>query len=183
VTVPVEPVPPGWLNWVALAGFAAMLVLGAALPLYTDEIGWRFQERAGFAPGLDTSLSDICGPNSLARPPLFMMPVRLFSAAANSWLDAPVFVRFEGVACALLWLALLWRLVSLASATAGGVPRQRHLPVRALILAPLGMGILPLLLVMSRPEQPLILGTLAAIMLALRHRRWWSGSFCLPQFA
>ena len=148
-----------------------MLVLGTALPLYSDEIAWRFQERAGFAPGLDTMMSDTCGANTLARPPLFMMPVRLFSAAANSWLDAPVFVRLAGVACALLWLALLWRLIALASSAGHEGVRERALPLRALILAPLGMGILPLLLVMSRPEQPLIMGTVAAIILTLRHRQ------------
>lgn len=161
----------GWLDRIALTGFAAMLLLGAALPVYTDEIAWRFQERAGFAPGLDTMMSDTCGANSLARPPLFMMPVRLFSAAANTWLDAPVFVRYEGVACALLWLALLWGLASLASSTGQTALRDRPLPLRVLILAPLGMGILPLLMVMSRPEQSLILGTLAAIILTLRHRQ------------
>jgi hypothetical protein len=165
------PAASGWLDWIALAGLAAMLVLGMALPVYTDEIGWRFQERAGFAPGIDTMMSDTCGANTLARPPLFMMPVRLFSAAANSWLDAPVFVRFEGVACALLWLALLWRLISLASRTAQSSAGEHPLPVRALILATLGMGILPLLMVMSRPEQPLIIGSIAAIILALRHRQ------------
>jgi hypothetical protein len=158
---------PGWLDSFLLSGFVTMLVLGTALPLYTDEIGWRFQERAGFTPGVDPMFSDTCGPNTLARPPIFMMPARLFSATVNGWLDAPIFVRLEGVACALLWLALIWRLCSVASRTG----QNRSLPVRALILAPLGIGILPLLMVMSRPEQPLIIGTVAAITLALRHRQ------------
>jgi hypothetical protein len=67
----------------------------------------------------------------------------------------------------LLWLALIWRLCSVASRTG----QNRSLPVRVLILAPLGIGILPLLMVMSRPEQPLIIGTVTAITLALRHRQ------------
>jgi hypothetical protein len=66
----------GWLNSIPLSGFVTMIVLGTALPLYTDEIVWRFQERAGFTPGVDPMFSDTCGPNTLARPPIFMIPAR-----------------------------------------------------------------------------------------------------------
>ena len=66
-----------------VASVFVLAVLGALfLPVYSDEIGWRFQERAAL-DGVDRLFSDICGPNTLAVPPFFMMPVRYFSAYTN----------------------------------------------------------------------------------------------------
>lgn len=53
--------------------FVASLLGGMMLPVYTDEIGWRLQERAAL-DGVDKLYSDICGPNTLAVPPSFMWP-------------------------------------------------------------------------------------------------------------
>ena len=147
---------------VALGGLVAMLAFGLLLPVYSDEIAWRFHERAALDGGYDVWLNDICGAQTIARAPWFMMPARWFSATMNLALPSPLFVRIEGVVCALAWLALLWRLTGRVV----GEPATRN-AARTLALALLGLGVLPLLLVMSRPEQALILTLGAMIALAL----------------
>jgi hypothetical protein len=150
-----------WLRFSVLVGFFGAVLLGVFLPIYTDEIGWRFQERAGF-DGVDKMFSDLCGPNSLARPPWFMWPVREFSAKVNAMFAKPYWVRVSGVGYALAWGAMLLVLVRRLSADR----------LQATCLGVIGFGLMclantPLLLVMSRPEQPLLLATTAALMLAL----------------
>jgi hypothetical protein len=152
------------LRIAVIAGFFCALLLGVFLPIYTDEIGWRFQERAGL-DGVDKMFSDLCGPNSLARPPWFMWPVRMLSAAVNPVFAAPYWLRVSGVLYALAWGVMLFALIDRLTADR----RERA------TLAIIGFGLMclantPLLLVMSRPEQPLLLVTTAALILAIpRH--------------
>jgi hypothetical protein len=145
----------------ALGGLVLSVLAGLLVPIYTDETGWRFQERAGIDGGLDLTWSDICGPNSIARAPWFMMPVRWFSAAANQALSDPLFVRLEGVGCALAWIALFWLLVQRLESR-----RAKRVELRTLAFSLLGLGLLPYVLVFSRPEQPLILVAVLALLLA-----------------
>lgn len=149
-----------WSQWLALGGLVLSVLAGTLVPIYSDEIGWRFQERAGIDGGLDSMLSDICGPNTIARAPWFMMPVRWFSATSNRALADPLFVRLEGVACALAWIALFWILVQ---RLAGDGARRAEL--RTLAFSLLGLGLLPYVLVLSRPEQPIILATALVLLL------------------
>ncbi|MGE3691049.1 MAG: hypothetical protein AB7F98_06680 [Novosphingobium sp.] len=143
----------------ALGTFVLMLLAGLLLPVYTDEIGWRFQERAAI-DGLDIMFNDLCGPNTIVHAPWFMMPVRFFSAMANQALASPLFVRIEGIACALVWVVLLWRLTSRLEADSAA-----RANLRTVLFSLLAMGILPFLMVLSRPEQPQIL-MLSLAMLA-----------------
>ncbi|MEO6091838.1 MAG: hypothetical protein ABIT04_06165 [Novosphingobium sp.] len=154
-----------WLRNAVVLGFVAAVLLGIFLPVYTDEVGWRFQERAGI-DGVDKMFSDRCGPNAIVRPPWFMMPVRTFSAALNLTFAAPLYVRLAGILHALLWAALLWVLIH----------RITREPARRAALGAIGFGLLclantPLLMVLSRPEQPLILCTMAGILLAFPARQ------------
>lgn len=153
--------PARWLRRLATGGFLLSLAAGMLVPVYSDEIGWRFQERAWVDGGLDVMFSDICGPNTIARAPWFMMPVRMFSALANQALADPLFVRVAGVACALLWAALLWLLTVRLERD----PARRSL-LQALSFGLLGIGVLPYLLIWSRPEQPIILTMTLMILLA-----------------
>ena len=112
-----------------------MLAFGLLLPVYSDEIVWRFHERAALDGGFDVWLNDSCGINTIARAPWFMMPARWFSATMNLALPSPLFVRIKGVLCAMAWLALLWRL----SGTVVGDPATRN-AAQTLGLALLGLG-------------------------------------------
>jgi hypothetical protein len=149
------------LRWLAAAILLLSLLVATLVPVYTDEIGWRLQMRAAL-DGVDIMFNDICGPNTLARPPWFMMPVREFSAAANLAFAEPLFVRAEGVFCAALWIGLLFVLTRHVERDA-----NRRAATQTILLSLLTMGLLPFLMVLSRPEQPVLLATTAIVILAL----------------
>jgi hypothetical protein len=143
-----------------VAGFVLSLLAGMFVPIYTDEVGWRFQERAGF-DGVDKMFNDMCGPNSLAAPPFFMWPVRYYSAFFNGAFADPLYVRLSGVGYALLWTLLVLWLIRRISAE-----RTERATLAATGFGLMGLGVLPLELVWSRPEQPILLATTAALIIA-----------------
>ncbi|WP_206241256.1 hypothetical protein [Novosphingobium terrae] len=150
-----------WLPLAAPTVLAGMLLIGLLLPLYSDEVGWRLQERAGI-DGVDKLFSQQCGPNTLAGPPWFMMPVRWYSAFFNlAWPD-PFAVRLSGVAYALGWVAMLLALIRQATAD-----RLRRGQLTMLCCGLMGLGVMPWLLVWSRPEQPIILCATASLLIAM----------------
>ena len=153
---------PRLLERLVFASFLLSLLLGLLLPIYTDEVGWRMQLRAGIDGGIDRMISDICGPNTNAAPPLFMMPFRGVSAWLNLAFPDPLYVRIIGVGCAIIWAFLLRALIGRIAAN----DAQRNL-LRTLIFALLGMGVLPLMLVMSRPDQIVLLAMTGAVYLAV----------------
>jgi hypothetical protein len=136
------------------------LLAGMLLPLYTDEVGWRLQERF-WIDGVDKLYSDQCGPNTLAIPPMFMWPVRWYSAFFNTHFAQPYWVRASGVAYACLWA---WMVIKLIRRIARDGTERHMIAVIACTL--IGLGCTPLLLVWSRPEQPIILMVTGALMIA-----------------
>ena len=150
-----------YLRTGVICAWILAVVLGIFLPVYTDEVGWRFQERAGL-DGVDKMFSDTCGLNSLARPPLFMWPLRLLSAALNTTFAAPVWIRLSGILYALLWSALMLMIVRRIS-----TDRAERTALGIIGLALISFANTPLLMVMSRPEQPIILAAAAALLIAL----------------
>lgn len=153
---------PRLLERLVFGSFLLSLLFGVLLPIYTDEVGWRMQLRAGLDGGIDRMISDICGPNTNAAPPLFMMPFRYASAWLNLTFPDPLYVRTVGVGCAIVWAFLMRALIGRIAADA----RQRSL-LRALAFALLGMGVLPLMLVMSRPDQIVLLAMTCAVLVAV----------------
>jgi len=149
------------LRLVAFAALFLSLVVATLVPVYTDEIGWRLQMRAAI-DGVDIMFNDLCGPTSMAGPAWFMWPARWFSASANMALANPVFVRAAGVACAATWIGLLYLITRRAQPDP---ERRTASQVMALSLA--GLGLLPFVMVMSRPEQPVLLAITTVILIAL----------------
>jgi hypothetical protein len=149
----------------AAIGLIAALVGGFFIPVYTDEIGWRFQERAGF-DGVDKLFSDICGPNTLAAPPFFMMPARYFSSILNSLFADPLFIRISGMIYAAGIVALALRLINKLAAD-----QRDRLFFQTFVLSLLAIGMMPFLLVWSRPEQPILLCLLTVLPIALASRQ------------
>lgn len=153
-----------WLRNAVVAVFVLSLLAAILLPVYTDEVGWRMQMRAGF-DGIDKLYNETCGPNTLARPPFFVMPARWYSALFNGLFPDPLYVRLSGILYALAWVAMVLALIRRIAATAGD---------RALLGATgfglMALGTMPLLLVWSRPEQPIVLAFTAALLLALSDR-------------
>ena len=148
------------LRRAVVAGLLIALVAGMLLPVYSDEIGWRLQERA-WLDGLDKLYSDNCGPNTLAVPRFFMWPVRWYSAFFNTRFPDPLFVRVSGVGYAILFIVMVLRLVK----QIGRSSDERH-TLAIIASALMGLGVMPLLLVWSRPEQPIFLAATAAVLIA-----------------
>lgn len=151
-----------WLRNVGLALFVASLVAGIFLPVYADEIGWRLQERAAF-DGVDKLYTELCGPNTLATPPFWMMPARYYSALFNSLFPDPLYVRLSGILYALAWTAMLLVLVRRVA----GDARERT-ALTTMAIGFLSLGTMPLMLVWSRPEQPILLALTGAMLIATR---------------
>ena len=146
---------------IAFASFLLSVLTGLLLPIYTDEIGWRMQLRAGIDGGVDRMLSDICGPNTIAAPPWFMMPFRYLTGWLNTTFADPLYIRLSGVTFALGWAFLLRTLIVRIAAD----ERQRNVLI-AFFFALLGMGILPIMLTMNRPDQLILLALTAALLIA-----------------
>jgi hypothetical protein len=150
-----------------------MLLTGLCLPLYSDEVGWRLQERAAL-DGVDKLFSEQCGPNTLAVPPWFMWPVRWYSGFFNSAWPDPFAVRLSGVAYAIVWVAMLVMLIRQATED-----RLRRRQLTVLCCGLMGLGVTPWLLIWSRPEQPIILAATASLLIACSRAgdtsaRWWA---------
>ena len=149
-----------WLGRLGLVALVGAILGGMLLPVYSDEIGWRLQERAGL-DGVDKMYDALCGPGTALAPPFWMMPVRWYSAVFNSGFAEPFYVRVSGVLYALVGVAILAGIVRRA---AGDEHLRR--PV-AMVAAGLGsLGVMPLLWVWSRPEQPIVLALLGAVLLS-----------------
>ena len=156
---------------VVLACLVLSLLSGLFLPVYTDEVGWRFQlDRYVQDGGVDRFLAEHCGANTLARPPWFMLPVRLYGSLLTTMLADPAWVRLIGVTGALCVVGLLWLLVRRLHHDHDDDPDARVLGA-LMLFGLLGMGVLPLLLVWSRPEQPVLLYLLLALVVATAPRR------------
>lgn len=151
------------IRWSAVAvpaAFCLAVLAGIFVPIYTDEVGWRLQERAGL-DGVDKLFSLLCGPSSLARPPWWMMPARHYSAFWNVQFASPFYTRLSGILYALTWGALLARLIWRLFPDSG--QRQTMLVFGFGLVT---LGLMPWLLIWSRPEQPVLLCLTGAILVA-----------------
>ncbi len=147
------------LRDIAVVSLVIGILAGFFVPIYTDETGWRFQERAAF-DGVDKLYSDVCGANTLARPPFFMWPVRYYSAIFNSAFADPFYIRLSGVLYALTFVALmLWLIRRIAASV------WERAVSGTMAAGLLTLGMMPLVIVWSRPEQPILLCLLGALII------------------
>ena len=149
------------LSWIAAAVALCSVALGMLVPVYSDEVGWRFQARMALDGGVDRFVAENCGLNTLARTPFFIQPLRHATAAFNTAFADPLTIRLVGVGCALAWLALLWALIGRLGRTSAETDRMRTI---GFSLA--SLGLLPFMLVISRPEQPILLALTTVLFLA-----------------
>jgi len=149
---------------VVLAMVVVSLLVGLLVPVYTDEIAWRMMlARSTLDGGVDRGLSDQCGPGTALAAPLFMQPIRHLSAWIAIHFPDPRAVRISGVALALVWVALFWRLTRF-------LDDELRAAGRTIGLSLIGLGVLPFLLVWSRPERPLLIVYTLLLTIALKGR-------------
>src|SRR5262245_36324016 len=149
-----------WLSLAAVASLAGGLALSAFVPIYTDEIAWRvMQARVGLDGLADSNLYPTCGPAFDVAPPAFTLPFRLAAGMVYADFGRPWRLRAIGIAVALVWLAMLAAL--LPRALGWSPPGWRLVGAVAGVL---GLGLVPFLLVLNRPEQ-LMLVVLTGLVL------------------
>jgi len=134
----------------ALGSFALALFV----PVYTDEIAWKIIQSRVIEDGgksLALTLEPSCGPYAFAVPTI-IYPFRWIDSLVFAHLTSPLALRLYGFAMAILWLGLVglftWDIVR---------PRLNAGFVTAGVLAFATIGVMPFLLVISRPEQVLLI--------------------------
>lgn len=148
---------------ITLAALLLSIAFGVMVPIYADELAWRFQLSRLVQDGwVDRIANESCG-NLAITPPFFMWPVRLVDSLSTALTTHPLEIRLIGMATALAMIAVLIAIVR-AVRPADGTRRA----VATLAYALIGIGLLPLLMVWSRPEQPVALAMLLTVLVTLR---------------
>ena len=130
----------------------AVILAGILVPVYADEVGLRIMRSTFFSErGRILSLMPQCRSDVGLTIPWSWIPAAIGSSLLMSNLS-PIGIRVAGLATAVLWIA------SLVIAVRILIPkRMDQLRWISAILAILGLGVLPLTLVLARSEQWLLL--------------------------
>lgn len=145
-----------------MVAFAVTFALSLLVPILNDEVGWKIiTTRFLHDGGRMISLFPRCGANFVAEPPWFMVPMRLIEAGVYAQLSL-LQIRVMGVLSFALWLGLT---LALLARIVGPVLPGLRLP--AVLLGLVSLGALPFLLVINRPEQPLLLGLSLLLLVPL----------------
>jgi hypothetical protein len=159
-----------------------VLALGLLVPLYVDEVATKFVQARFFADeGRMVSLFPQCQSGFLQDTPVTWYPAAVLFAAAYGWLP-PLFLRLAGMVVLATGLAMVWLWLRQAVVD----DRQRLLSLAG-IAGLLGAGVLPLTLVLARPEQWLLVCLAGLLALAagadrLRGARPWAPVALLALF-
>lgn len=148
----------------------AVFYLAYHLPIYTDEIGaLMLQDRYYLDQGKAIWLYAPC----TASPPpehfSLFVPVRAVQSFVYGQVSNPIFVRWLAIAKLLLWASLFLVIVRRVLAWRGGRGLRA---AGALVIASLMVAILPLILVLNRPEQAMLIGITLISLLSLFPPRW-----------
>lgn len=161
-----------WLDalaWVAILALAAAIGLGILVPVYVDEVATKLVQARFLADrGQMLSLFPQCSSGFVLETPASWYPAALVFALLYGGLQ-PLGLRVAGVLLFVVWFAVFVGWVFLMAPDA----RQRLRSVAGMA-AILGLGVLPLSLILARPEQWLILILTGFLVLAAGADRLWS---------
>ena len=132
--------------------FFGVISAGILVPVYADEVALRMMRSTFFSEhGRNLTLLPQCSSELGFSIPLSWFPAAIGTSLLASILT-PLGIRVAGVATAVLWI------FSLAVVVRMLIPnRNQQLSWLATMLAILGVGVLPLTLVLARSEQWLLL--------------------------
>lgn len=148
------------LSWLAILAFVATIGLGVLVPVYSDEVSTKLvQARFLDEGGRMLSLFPQCASGFILDTPLTWYPAALAFSVLYGGIQ-PVGLRLAGIAVVLAWIAVFasWVILTVPA------PRDR-LRTMAGMAGILGLGVLPLTLVLARPEQWLLLVLTCFLML------------------
>ena len=147
-----------WRIFIAvfIALSAASFVLTLFAPIYTDEIVWKaMQARMGYDRFHNAGNLLTCPIHEMPTP-LLLRPFYLIDTAIYQDIPHPFLLRLIGVGLAMAWGFLAGTLLKkvLTPAVPSGV-------IALAIVAFSTLGVMPFLLTMNRPEQPLLIAVTA----------------------
>jgi hypothetical protein len=142
-------------------------VVAALLPVYTDEIFWKMiQGRLGY-DGFEVrsgTMVPTCGPDAFTSPPL-MLPFRLLDTLMYQWIPEPLVIRLVGIGFFIVWLAGTWLLLQRLVP-----PLADRWTIAGASVAFVTLGVMPFLMVISRLEQPLLIGITILLRICMGER-------------
>jgi hypothetical protein len=175
-----------WLDglaWLGILAFAAAVGLGVLVPVYVDEVATNLAQARFLAErGQMLSLFPQCSSGFILNTPATWYPAALVFAVLYGDLH-PLGLRVAGVLLLLVWLAVFVGWVFNMTPDA----RQRLRTVAGMT-AIVGLGVLPLTLILARPEQWLLLILTCFLALAagadrlLSKQRFWKPAVLLAVF-
>ncbi|MCW2240922.1 hypothetical protein [Azospirillum canadense] len=131
-----------------LTAFTATMALGYFLPVYADEVTWKLLQSRYLIDGfVNITLLPQCGASFVTEVPYFMVPSRLLDAFLFQDLSSPMKLRIYGIAGFLAWCAVM--LVALPKCLSIRIDRFL---LASVFFGYLGLGVLPYIVSLSRPE-------------------------------
>jgi hypothetical protein len=141
--------------------------VAALLPVYTDEIFWKMiHGRLGY-DGFEVrsgTMVPSCGPDAFTPPPL-MLPFRLLDTLMYQWISEPLMVRLVGIGFFIVWVTGTWLLLQRLVP-----PLADRWKIAGALVAFVTLGVMPFLMVISRPEQLLLIGITVLLVICMDER-------------
>lgn len=144
---------------IALALMCVLSILLVCYPVFSDEILYKFYGRFFVDGWYIRFVQARCNDGDYVRFPVGLLPGFLAQSFLYGFLDSPFALRVHGICFAILIQLGIWRTfadVRLRGLWMGGI---------------LGLGLIPLGLILSRPEQILVICLIAATWISKKHNR------------
>ncbi len=145
-----------WLLW------GVTICCAFFLPIYIDEILWKYHFARSYIEGQKIlNFLPVCQSSRFLDIPLTTWPWRTLETwFYTNWLG-PHTIRFKGMVIAALVAAEVYALVRLCLG-----PTKTILQATVVTMLTIGLGVMPFLLAMNRPEQDLLAAFLGLILLS-----------------
>lgn len=145
-----------WLGIIAVP----LVYLGFYLPIYGDEMHWKWKSARWF---VDHRIAIDVFPqcvSSFPEFPIWWFPARLLDSILYQDLSSLIKLRILGIFNLLLWLFLIWKICKKA------IKESIRKDIFIYGVSILFFGVLPLMMFLNRPEQPLLLCLTGFILLS-----------------
>jgi hypothetical protein len=146
--------------------------LAALLPVYTDEIVWKVAHgRLGFDGFQVPRLAPSCTADAVSLP-ASIVPVRVIDTLMYQWISGPLAIRVIGIGFFVLWLFGTWVLLQHLVP-----PIADRWTIAGALVAFVTLGVMPFLMVISRPEQSLLIGITVLLIICMQEKHPTPRSF------
>ncbi len=173
------------VRWIAVSGLAAAAAawfVAGYLPIYPDEIAYRILTSRGFTDGLTVmNVYPTCVRSFSASMPYSWVPAKAAAFVLYGMVEAPTTLRPIGLGTVGVAFALTVALFSTGTSPSTGRTGLRWSNATVVVLLIASTGLIPLSLVMTRPEALVLVLVLAlaylqtrvAAMQRIESARWW----------